>query len=69
MMEPQDIQEMQRLLSLDNTTREDWDSTFGLYRKYINPQIQTYKVGCGCGNSIENIFRMLKEWYLKNNNQ
>lgn len=64
-MEYQDEIELQRLMSLEETTKEDWDSTFNLYKKYINPNIQTYKVGCGCGNAIENLFSALKNWYLK----
>ncbi len=66
-MEPQDIIEMNRLMSLDETNREDWDSTFNLYRKYINSNIQNYKVGCGCGNSIDRLFNALKNWYLSTN--
>ena len=65
-MELQDKNEMNRLLSLTETNQVDWDSTFNLYKKYVNPNIPGYKVGCGCGNSIENIFRALKDWYLKN---
>jgi hypothetical protein len=63
-METQDITEMKRLLSLEKTTKEDWNSTFNLYKKYIDPNIQNYRVGCGCGNSIERLFNILKNWYL-----
>lgn len=66
-MEPQDIAEMNRLLSLEETTKEDWDSTFNLYRKYIDSNIQSYRVGCGCGNAIERLFNVLKNWYLSQN--
>lgn len=66
-MEPQDITEMNRLLSLEETTKEDWDSTFNLYRKYIDSNLQNYRVGCGCGNAIERLFGVLKNWYLSQN--
>lgn len=66
-MEPKDITEMNRLLSLEETTKEDWDSTFNLYRKYIDSNIQSYRVGCGCGNAIERLFNVLKNWYLSQN--
>lgn len=66
MMNLEDSNEMMRLMSIEEPTKEDMDSTFNLYKKYIDPNLHGYRTGCGCGNAIERLFSILKEWYITN---
>jgi hypothetical protein len=65
-MNLEDSNEMIRLMTIEEPTKEDMDSTFNLYKKYINPGLESYRTGCGCGNAIERLFDILKGWYITN---
>lgn len=41
---------------------QNYDEIFALYKKYIDPHIQYYKVGCSCSNSISEIYNELIRW-------
>lgn len=67
-MNLEDSKEMMRLMSIEDPSKDDMDSTFNLYKKYIDPNLPSYRVGCGCGNAIENLFNILKQRFIESKN-
>jgi len=61
-----DREEITRLQGIDSPNQNDMNSTFELYKKYINPEIQGYNTGCSCGNSITKLHQALMGWFILN---
>jgi len=38
---------------------QNYDEIFNLYRRYIDPLLTSYKVGCSCDNSINSLYEKL----------
>jgi hypothetical protein len=37
----------------------NYDEIFNLYRQYIDPLLTSYKIGCSCDTSINNLYEKL----------
>jgi hypothetical protein len=37
----------------------NYDEIFNLYRRYIDPLLTSYKTGCSCDTSINNLYEKL----------
>jgi predicted component of type VI protein secretion system len=58
--------ELERILKLVRMDRQDMDSIFNLYKKFINPKLKVYNVGCKCQNNITKLQEKLINFYLSN---
>jgi hypothetical protein len=38
---------------------QNYDAIFALYRQHIDPLLTSYKVGCSCDTSINNLYEKL----------
>ena len=38
---------------------QNYDEIFNLYRQYIDPLLTSYKTGCSCDTSINNLYERL----------
>ena len=38
---------------------QNYDEIFNLYKKYIDPLLTSYKTGCSCDTSINNLYEKL----------
>ena len=51
--------------SIDITTNgSEIEEILGMYKKYIDPNIQRYNLNCNCANNIVNLYNKLIKWYL-----
>jgi len=66
-MDINDKKEIVRLISVTDPSKEDLDSIFRLYKKYLDPHIPGYVTGCGCSSDIKNLYHRLMDWFNKNN--
>lgn len=62
----EDELEILRLQKIEEPTGRDMESVFILYKKYINPELMSYNVGCSCSNSITKLYQELMYWYSMN---
>lgn len=58
--------EILRLQKIEEPSGRDMESVFVLYKRYINPELTSYNIGCGCSNSITKIYQELMYWYSIN---
>ena len=58
--------EILRLAKVVRATKDDMESTFALYKKYINPRARQYKTNCNCHNSISRYHQSLLDWFSQN---
>lgn len=56
----------EKLLKIVRASDEDINNIFKLYKKYINPNLKSYKIGCGCSNDILVLYNDLMDFYIKN---
>ena len=55
--------ELERILTLVRLTKQDMESIFHLYKKFINPHLKIYNVGCKCQNNITRLQEKLIDFY------
>ena len=61
-----DRDEILRLYKVVTATREDMDSIYRLFKKYIRPNAAPYRTDCNCGTSISKYYQLLLEFYAAN---
>lgn len=62
----EDKNEILRLQSIEEPTKNDMDLTFLLAKKYVRPELVSYTTGCSCSNSITKLYQSLMDWYSVN---
>lgn len=67
MIDEEDIMTLERLKSVTSPNGDEIEEIFGMYKKYIDPNIQRYNLNCNCANNIVNLYNKLIKWYLTNN--
>lgn len=65
-MKNPDTELFHSLENIANPSQEQMDLIFQLYKKYVNPFEDSYRTGCNCQNSIENIYFKLMNHYKWN---
>lgn len=61
-----DRDEILRLMKVGNADQNDINSIFHLYKKYINPNQQSYVMSCNCHHSIGALYEKLRDFYSQN---
>ena len=61
--------EILRLAKVAVATRQDCDSIYHLFKKYINANAGMYRTDCNCYTSISNYWKLLIEFYSENNSK
>jgi len=50
-------------------TKNDMDSIYELFKRYIRPNAVMYQTNCNCNTSISAYYQLLIEWYSGNANK
>ena len=67
MIEEEDMIIIERLKGVVSPNQSEIEEIFGMYKKYIDPNIQRYNLNCNCANNIVNLYNKLIKWYLTSN--
>ena len=57
---------IQALKKITHPTKEQMDTIYSLYKKYINPMQPMYRTNCQCAGNIVSLYWKLLEWYDAN---
>ena len=69
MFNKEDQDEILRLAKVAVATKNDMDSIYELFKKYIRPNAVMYQTNCNCNTSISAYYQLLIEWYSQNANK
>ena len=59
MIDEEDIMILERLKLVTSPNQSEIEEIFGMYKKYIDPNIQRYNLNCDCANNIVNLYNKL----------
>jgi hypothetical protein len=58
--------QLDSVLKMVKMNKQDMDLIFELYKRFINPKLKIYNVGCKCHNNITHLQQKLIEYYVNN---
>jgi hypothetical protein len=62
----EEITQLDSILKMVKMDKQDMDLIFELYKRFINPNLKIYNVGCKCHNNITHLQQKLIEYYVNN---